>query len=140
MIKEATARNRSLLGLRVLVVEDDYFIALELCHALRDAGAAVIGPARNVQSGLHAIDSEQIDCAVLDINLQGRLGFQLAEALRARDIPAIFATGYDRTTIPEALADMPHLEKPVDLPALCRAIESSVSGARQRKAPATGNP
>jgi DNA-binding response OmpR family regulator len=138
-MKEAAAHNRPLLGLRVLVVEDDYFIALELCHALRQAGAEVVGPARNVQSGLDAIGNEQIDCAVLDVNLQGRMGFQLAEELRERDVPAIFATGYDPGTIPDELADLPRLEKPVDLSALCRAVASSVSGARQRRAASTGN-
>jgi DNA-binding response OmpR family regulator len=138
-MKEAAAHNRPLLGLRVLVVEDDYFIALELCHALRQAGAEVVGPARNVQSGLDAIGNEQIDCAVLDVNLQGRMGFQLAEELRERDVPAIFATGYDPGTIPDELADLPRLEKPVDLSALCRTVASSVSGARQRRAASTGN-
>lgn len=135
-MKNATAGQRPLLGLRVLVVEDDYFIALELCAALRGAGADVIGPARDVQSGLAAIGREQIDCAVLDINMQGRLSFQIAAELSTRDIPAVFATGYDGTTIPEKFADIPRLEKPVDLPALCRAVESAVSAARRRRAEA----
>ena len=137
-MKEATAAQRPLLGLRLLVVEDDYFIALELCTALRAAGADIIGPMRDVQSGLAAIGREQIDCAVLDINLQGQMGFQIAAELRARDIPAIFATGYDNSTIPDELADVPRLEKPVDLRALCRAVESSVSSARERRAASAG--
>jgi DNA-binding response OmpR family regulator len=136
-MKATTAGSRRLLGLRVLVVEDDYFIALELCGALREAGAEVIGPARDVQSGLAAIRSERIDCAVLDINLQGRMGFQIATDLRARGVPAIFSSGYDATTIPAELADMVRLEKPVDLKALCRAVESAVLGAaHQQPAPA----
>jgi DNA-binding response OmpR family regulator len=132
-MKATTAGSRRLLGLRVLVVEDDYFIALELCGALREAGAEVIGPARDVQSGLAAIRSERIDCAVLDINLQGRMGFQIATDLRARGVPAIFSSGYDATTIPAELADMVRLEKPVDLKALCRAVESAVLGAAHRQ-------
>jgi len=139
-MREAAARNRPLLGLRILVVEDDYFIALELCTALRDCGAEVVGPARDVQSGLNAIRSEHLDCAVLDINLQGRLGFQIATELRGRGVPALFATGYDATTIPPELADMPRLEKPVDLTALCRAVEQVVFGARaQRQAAPAGD-
>jgi len=126
-MKEASAGKRPLLGVRVLVVEDDYFIALELCTALRDAGADIIGPARDVESGLAAIAREQLDCAVLDINLQGRMGFQIAEELRTRDVPTIFATGYDATTIPQELTDIPRLEKPVDLKALCRAVESATA-------------
>lgn len=131
----AIASGRPLLGLRVLVVEDDYFLALELSTALRSAGADVIGPARDPESALAAIGCEHIDCGVLDINLQGRMGFQAALELRARGIPAIFATGYDRSTIPAELADLPHLEKPVDLAALCRAVEASVFGARRRHGP-----
>jgi DNA-binding response OmpR family regulator len=118
-------RERPLQGLCVLVVEDDYFIALELCNALRAAGADVIGPARDVTTALSAIRDERIDCGVLDINLHGQLAFEIATELRARGIPAIFATGYDASMIPDELADAVRLEKPVDLAALCRAVESA---------------
>jgi len=121
-----------LLGLHVLVVEDDYFIALELCTALRTAGAEIVGPARDLESGLAAVRREHIDCGVLDINLQGRMGFRIATELRARRIPVIFATGYNRSTIPAELADVTRLEKPVDLAALCREVESAVFGASRR--------
>jgi DNA-binding response OmpR family regulator len=130
---QASVSRRPLLGLRVLVVEDDYFIALELCSALRAGGADIIGPARDLESGLAAVRGEHIDCGVLDINLQGRMGFQIATELRRRDIPAIFVTGYTRSTIPAQLADMPSLEKPVDLTAVCRAVESCVFGAPRRE-------
>ena len=118
-------RERPLEGLRVLVVEDDYFIAVELCSALRAAGAEVLGPARDLETGLAAIRDERIDCGVLDINLRGRMAFQIATELRARNVPTIFATGYDASTIPAELSDTPRLEKPVDLAALCRAIETA---------------
>jgi DNA-binding response OmpR family regulator len=133
MMKEATARNRPLLALRVLVVEDDYFIALELCAALRECGAEVVGPARDLRSGLAAIRNEHLDCAVLDINLQGHLAFQIATELRGRGVPAIFATGYDAKTIPAELADMVRLEKPVDLAALCCAVETAALEAPRRQ-------
>jgi DNA-binding response OmpR family regulator len=118
-------RERPLQGLCVLVVEDDYFIALELCNALRAAGADVIGPARDVATALSAIRDEHIDCGVLDINLRGHLAFEIATELRACGIPAIFATGYDASMIPDELGDAVRLEKPVDLAALCRAVESA---------------
>ena len=125
MVVERFSRRRQLEGLRVLVVEDDYFIALEMCGALRAAGADVVGPARDVETGLSAIRGERIDCGVLDINLRGRLAFELATELRSREIPAIFATGYDASMIPAELADAVRLEKPIDMAALCRAIESA---------------
>ena len=117
----------SLHGRCVLVVEDDYFIAIEMCSALGAAGAEVIGPTRDLATGLAAIRDKRIDCAILDINLRGLMAFPLANELRARDIPVIFATGYDASTIPAELADVVRLEKPVDLAALCRAIEASCS-------------
>ncbi|HEY7638754.1 MAG TPA: response regulator [Steroidobacteraceae bacterium] len=128
-MSQSISAGRPLLGVRVLVVEDDYFLALELCTALRSAGADCVGPARDLESGLAAVGREHLDCGVLDINLQGRMGFQIATELRARGIPVIFASGYDHTTIPAELADVTRLEKPVDLAALCRAVESAVFGA-----------
>jgi DNA-binding response OmpR family regulator len=121
----AVAREPALDGLRVLVVEDDYFIATELCSALRAAGAHVVGPARDLQTGLAAIRTESIDCGVLDINLRGQMAFQIASELRAREIPAIFATGYEESMIPAELTDVTRLVKPIDLDALCRAVESA---------------
>jgi DNA-binding response OmpR family regulator len=123
MMRPATIGNRPLQGLCVLVVEDDYFIAIEMCSALRAAGAQVIGPARDLETGLAAIRDERIDCGVLDINLHGKLAFQIATELRGRDIPTIFATGYDASMIPAELRGAVRLEKPVDLAALCRTIE-----------------
>jgi DNA-binding response OmpR family regulator len=120
-------RAAPLDGLRVLVVEDNYFIAVEMCRALRAAGAEIIGPARDLATGLGAIRAGHVDCAVLDINLRGLMAFQLATELRARDIPTIFATGYDTSVVPDELADTILLEKPVDMKALCRAIATSCS-------------
>jgi DNA-binding response OmpR family regulator len=125
MATERSLLERPLEGLCVLVVEDDYFIAVEMCSALRAAGAEVIGPARDMETGLAAVRDEQVDCAVLDINLRGRLAFQLATELRARKVPTIFATGYDSTMIPPELADVTRFEKPVDMTALCRAVEAA---------------
>ena len=101
-------------GLRVLVVEDDYFIALELCTALRDAGADVIGPARDLESGLAAITrAHRLRRARYQSagphGLPGRRG-----AARARH-PVDLRHGLRPTTIPAELADLPRLEKPVDL-------------------------
>jgi DNA-binding response OmpR family regulator len=125
MMNARASRELPLQGLCVLVVEDDYFIAIEMCSALRAAGADVIGPTRDLETGLAALDGERIDCAVLDINLRGRMSFQIATELRARGIPAIFATGYDASMVPAELADVTRLEKPVDLAALCRAVEAA---------------
>lgn len=118
-------RQPPLAGVCVLVVEDDYFIAIELCGALRAAGAEVIGPARDLETALAAVRERHIDCGVLDINLRGRVTFEIANVLRERSVPIIFATGYGPATIPPELSDIVRLEKPIDLDALCRAVASS---------------
>jgi DNA-binding response OmpR family regulator len=130
---ERPVSDQPLRGLRVLVVEDDYFLAIELCSALRAAGAEVLGPARDVATGLAALDGTHIDCGVLDINLRGRMGFQIATELHARGIPTIFTTGYDASMIPPEHASVVRLEKPVDLRALCRAIEVACSARAPRR-------
>jgi DNA-binding response OmpR family regulator len=113
-----------LAGLRVLVVEDDYFIAHEICTTLRNSGAEVLGPSPSIEHSLALIRTEPLDCAVLDINLHCNLAFNLASELQQRGTPSIFATGYDSSVLPATFRDNIRLEKPVDLQALLRAIRS----------------
>jgi len=112
-----------LAGHFVLVVEDDYFIAEEICAALRKRGAAVIGPAPDVEHGRTLMDRQPLDCAVLDVNLHGEHVFALAGELRARGVPSIFATGYDASFLPNAFRDAIYLQKPIDIAALIRAVK-----------------
>src|SRR5262245_4420445 len=89
------AADPELAGHLVLVVEDDYFIAEEICVALRKRGASVVGPAADVEQGRMLMACQALDCAVLDVNLHGEHVFQLAGELRARGVHSIFTTGYD---------------------------------------------
>lgn len=114
-----------LAGLRVLVVEDDYFIAEEICSTLREHGAEIVGPSPDVERGVQLIKSHTIDCAVLDINLQGNFAFGIARQLRERGTPAIFATGYDVSVLPREFSDCIRLEKPVNLRELLQAVQSA---------------
>jgi DNA-binding response OmpR family regulator len=131
----ATAHElaHELAGHLVLVVEDDYFIAEEICAALRQRGASVIGPAPDVEHGRMLIARQQLDCAVLDVNLHGEHVFQLAGELRARGVPSIFATGYDASFLPLAFRDAIYLQKPIDLGALVRAVKESARSHRSRQ-------
>jgi DNA-binding response OmpR family regulator len=130
--KLATENSAPLAGLRILVVEDDYFIADEICTTLRDGGAEVLGPSPDLQHGLDMVKSERVDCAVLDINLHGDLAFSLAGELRKRGTPSIFATGYDQSVLPGAFSDSVRLEKPINLNALLRAVQSVCTRADTR--------
>jgi DNA-binding response OmpR family regulator len=122
--KSETENSAPLAGLRVLVVEDDYFIADEICTTLRNGGAEVLGPSPDIEHGLDMVKRERLDCAVLDINLHGDLAFSLAAELRRQGTPSIFATGYDQSVLPGTFSDSVRLEKPVNLNELLRAVQS----------------
>lgn len=105
-----------LRGRRVLVVEDEYMLAEDLREGLEQQGAEVAGPVSTVAEALELLGQEPApDFAILDINLQGETVYPVAVALRARGIPFLFATGYEAWAIPEAYADVPRAEKPLDL-------------------------
>jgi DNA-binding response OmpR family regulator len=100
----------------VLVVEDDYFIAMELCRNLETAGAEVIGPVGRVGDALAKIArSDRIDGALLDLNLHGAMAFPVADKLCERGVPFMFTTGYDASVIPEKYRDIARSSKPVTL-------------------------
>ena len=79
---------------RILIVEDEYLIALELESALRAAGYRVLGPAADVRAALELLAVERPDAAVLDVNLAGQWVTPVAEALQAISVPYILASGY----------------------------------------------
>lgn len=116
-------RDVRLVGRKVLLVEDEYFIVREMIRALELSGAEVVGPVSNVEDALDLFrDTESLDGAVLDINLQGEMVYPVADALKARGVPFVFATGYDATHTPPAHRDVPHHEKPVDAVQIAKAL------------------
>ena len=72
---------------RVLVVEDEWLIADEVCHQLLKAGYRVVGPAPSVQEALSFIDEDEVDAALLDYRLNDEDSYEIAEELAAHDIP-----------------------------------------------------
>jgi CheY-like chemotaxis protein len=105
---------RSLRDKNVLIVEDEYVIALDLEHSVRKHGANVVGPASSVDEALELIAHTHVDCAVLDINLQGERVYAVADSLRNAGIPYVFATGYDAPSIPAGYENVPCICKPFD--------------------------
>ena len=99
-------------GLRVLVVEDDYLVSLLLEDMLTDLGHRIIGPASEPANALDLAQREEMDVAVLDVNLRGAETYPIAAALAARAIPFIFATGYGRHSLRAPYGDAPLLKKP----------------------------
>jgi CheY-like chemotaxis protein len=104
-----------LLGRRVLVVEDDYFLADDMRVAFEGAGAEVLGPVGRVKEALDLLQGcDRLDGAILDINLSGEKVYDVADALQARAIPFVFATGYDAEIIPAQYAAVMRYEKPIE--------------------------
>ena len=112
----------SLSGTRVLVIEDEYFIADDVRRILSGAGAEIVGPVATVAKAQQAIDQANFDCVVLDLNLQGESAVPVADRLADGHVFAI-ATGYGSPAIPEHLKGLPRIEKPYDPKALLKLLE-----------------
>jgi DNA-binding response OmpR family regulator len=80
--------------LRVLVVEDEFLIAMAIEQCLQDQGCEVVGPAPSIEAALNLIDRERPQAALLDVNLDGRLSTPVAERLSALGTPYLLLTGY----------------------------------------------
>lgn len=125
---QSPARRAALEGKRILVVEDEYLVADEMAKALDAAGCAVAGPIQNLSEALRAAEAENLDAAVLDINLDGDLVWPAAKALRAQGIPFVFATGYSATVAPPAeLSEVPRIEKPVQPQELLSVLSALIA-------------
>lgn len=113
----------TLVGTRVLVVEDEFLLADLICETLSDNGAEIVGPVGTLEEALATIESEAFDIAVLDVNLRGRSVYPLAAALHKRDTPFLFVSGYKNLNDLQAhFPDAPTLEKPTDLGVLQQAV------------------
>jgi two-component system, response regulator PdtaR len=88
----------------ILIVEDEFLLALEMGVTLADAGYETLGPARTVQEALKLIDSSKPDAAFIDCNLNGEYATGVALTLKARRVPFAVVTGYGRDRLPPAFS------------------------------------
>lgn len=124
----ATKADTALDGLHILVVEDEFLVALELEQLLGGRGCQVVGPAASVARALALLGVERIDAAVLDVNVDGGRITPVAEALKAREIPFVLATGYGTSTFPEpALCEAPRVNKPVVESELMQVLGAAIT-------------
>ncbi|TGN46389.1 response regulator, partial [Paracoccus liaowanqingii] len=108
----AAGRPSSLKGCRVLLVEDEPLVALDLRYELEDAGAIVTGVARSVAEALEAGGKGQVDLALLDGNLKGEPVDEVARMFDAQSVPFCFVSGYGREHLPQGFDHAPLIEKP----------------------------
>lgn len=112
---------------RVLVVEDEVLVGLDLMMQLEDAGFTCIGPAPTVASAMKLVATETPDFAVLDANLGGISPVAVAEDLRDRGVPFLYASGYDERYIRDNLPEAPLLQKPIQIPSLLAHINDRLA-------------
>jgi CheY-like chemotaxis protein len=109
---------------RVLVVEDEMLLGILLEGMLTELGHEVATIAPRVSNALEAVESETFDLAILDVRLQGESVAPVADALAAKGLPFMFATGYGRSGLPEAYRSKLVLQKPFSQSDLQHALES----------------
>ncbi len=109
--------------MRVLVVEDEPIIALNIQTVLLDLGYRPVGPAASINEATTLLEQRKFDAAILDVTLPDGESYSLAESLVERGIPVVFATGRHIEISSPRLADTPALSKPFDLTELERNIE-----------------
>ena len=114
---------RALRGQRVLIVEDEALVAMELTQILTAAGAEVIGPVGDIEDALALVEAGGIDRALLDINLAGRPVTPVASALSRQSIPFIYLTGYQEPDVEGGLV----LRKPANAAALLGALANQAA-------------
>ncbi|TMJ87114.1 MAG: response regulator [Alphaproteobacteria bacterium] len=119
-----------LTGQHVLIVEDEYFLAQDLVDFFQDLGVQVLGPAASVSEALKLLESAEVQGAILDVNLRGERVYPVADALRQRHVPFVFASGYGGELEPRAYADVPRCIKPVDFGVLVQTLVEQMDGQR----------
>jgi DNA-binding response OmpR family regulator len=121
-----------LKGKRVFVVEDEALISVMVTDMLTDIGITVIGPAATIAAGMRMAESEDMDAAILDVNVRGERIDPVAEALIKRGIPVLFATGYGEVTLASGHV-APVIDKPYTQEKLVRGLAMALGGPQQLK-------
>jgi CheY-like chemotaxis protein len=113
---------------RILVVEDEYLIAMNLQDGLENVGSVVLGPVASVEKAIKKIESEpHIDAAVLDVNLGGALAYPVADLLVARKIPFVFTSGYEDPALRSRYSGAKNCPKPYLFQAIEEALVEAMS-------------
>ena len=113
---------------RILLVEDEELVALELSTELSRLGWGIVGPAATLKEA-ESLLSSSFDAAVLDVNLRGRSVYPLAQALEERHVPFLFCTGYEMADPEGRFPEVPVIRKPAH-PAAVSAALSDLLKAR----------
>lgn len=105
-----------LAGRRILVVEDELFLSLDICAQIEDCGGVMVGPAPTLNEGYALLHTKPLpDGGILNIRLGQDMAYPLADDLLAAGVPIIFASSENRASIPQKYGCVPLLAKPVNM-------------------------
>ena len=111
-------------GLRVLIVEDEYFIAVDLKQMLKQNVARPVKMSGSIEDAMLQIKADGFEFALLDINIRGDMNFVVADMFRRKEVPFAFVSGFDRTSIPARFAKIPNWGKPYNEREIIDGIKS----------------
>jgi two-component SAPR family response regulator len=102
----------SLDGCRILVVEDELLIAVVIEEILLDLGCIVVGPISRLDVALQRAKHDDLEGAILDVNIRGDSVYPVAEELLSRGVPFVLSSGYADWALPEEFRNQLRLTKP----------------------------
>jgi CheY-like chemotaxis protein len=117
-------------GCRVFVVEDEALVSMLIQDLLIDSGCDIAGSASGFDEALRKVDSIDFDVAILDINLNGKESFAIADAIATKGIPYLFSTGYGRAGLPDSYRDSIVLQKPFRQKEMLQALATALASVR----------
>jgi CheY-like chemotaxis protein len=119
-------------GGSVFLVKDDVLIRMMVADMLEELGYRVAAEAGEIDEALKLAHSTDFDFAILDVNINGKVISPVADVIKTRNLPFIFATGYGCSDLPEEHRDHPALHKPYQIGTLARTIEATLNAATAR--------
>lgn len=108
--------------MRILILDDEVLLALDVSDALSTMGHDIVGPVHDKKAALSLLETEHVDFAILDYNLGDGNSNEVAELLLDRDIPIAFLTGYDASHLDKRFEHVPVIGKPFKMSDLQAAV------------------
>src|SRR3984893_6157050 len=113
----------------VFLVEDEVMIRMMVADMLEELGFRVAAEAGEINEAIRLAQSTEFDLALLDVHVNGKVISPVAELIKARNRPFIFATGYGSSGLPPEYRDRPALQKPFQIETLAKMIDSALRSA-----------
>jgi DNA-binding NtrC family response regulator len=126
--------DAGLQGRRILIVEDEFLLAMELQTLLEQQGCEVLGPINTVARALILLEKERTDAVLLDLDLNGERTTRVASFLSAKRVPFVIVSGYSRSTLSDpVLRGAPHIDKPIHHRVLLQVLSEACASAQQNR-------